>query len=131
MLFCPLDISFAGVPFKIWIGLIKIDFLAFELCSLLLKNQCECKTEWTSSDKKSIFTNPIQTFNVTPMKLSSIGEKNKTPTQQKQILSKLGPIFENYLFSKILKKLKIFKKWALPHSIFTFVGWVFYVFSPI
>ena len=35
--FVPLDLSFIGVPFKVFIGLAKIDLLAFKLHLLLHK----------------------------------------------------------------------------------------------
>ena len=74
-----------------WVG--KNCFLAFPWCPLLYKIKVIIKVNALQMPNKLNFTNTIETFNDTPVKLSSVAEKrHKTPTQPKWILSELGPM---------------------------------------
>ena len=83
MLFYIMELIFTGVLLKVLIGLVKIDFLVFVVCSLLhsllhsLLNSLHIyvSMDVTEMPNKSIFANPIQMSNSTTAKLSSMAGK--------------------------------------------------------
>ena len=132
--FFPLDFSFARVPRKVWIGLEKIYFLAFEVytivtytCTCTSTYVWVCALQMTKNHFLSILLKLSMEllWNWDPNK-----KKQKLPNHPMWILWELGPILKNELFSKILKKWKkiTFLRMAPSSPIFILGGWVFYVF---